>query len=60
METRLYIHFNLIVNNVLTNTQYPICMKKDEFDQFYKVLFKGSRGKCIRTYSQFPPAQFYK
>ncbi|MBM7855469.1 hypothetical protein JOC37_001866 [Desulfohalotomaculum tongense] len=59
LESKYYIHFDMYVNGVLTNPQHPICMNKGEFDRFFKMLFRGSKGNCIRMYSHSPPTQFY-
>ncbi len=59
MESEHYVHFYFYVNNVLTTPNQPISMKKDEFDRFYKVMFRGSKGNCVRVYSTNPPTQFY-
>lgn len=59
LESKYFIHFDMYVNGVLTNPQHPICMKKEEFDRFFKIMFKGSRGNCVKMHSFSPPTQFY-
>jgi hypothetical protein len=58
-KTRFHIFFNLFVNNILTNTDGYICMEKEDFDRFFKDLFRSSRGNCFKAYSINPPAEFY-
>ncbi len=59
LESEHYVHFDFYVNNVLTTPGQPISMKKEEFERFFKILFRGSKGNCVRVYSQNPPTQFY-
>jgi len=48
-ETPTSIYFNFFTNNELINKNDSLCLKREEFDQFFKDLFKGSRGNCIRA-----------
>ncbi|MTI79990.1 MAG: hypothetical protein FH758_03740 [Firmicutes bacterium] len=59
LESKYYVHFHLYVNDVLTTNQQEISMNKSEFERFFKVLFKGSKGNCVKIYSYNPPTQFY-
>ena len=58
-KSRFHIFFNFFVNDSLANTEGYICLETEDFDQFYKDLFKSSRGQCIKAYSTNPPTEFY-
>lgn len=59
-ETPNHIFFNLFVNSSLTNLQGQLCLSRDDFDRFFKDLFKSSKGNCIKSYCCNPTTEFYK
>lgn len=48
METKEYVYLKIFVNDNLINPEGLIRMKPQEYDQFFKDLFRGSRGNCIK------------
>ncbi|MCL6638141.1 MAG: hypothetical protein K6T80_00490 [Firmicutes bacterium] len=58
-ETSEHIFFNFFVNGSLSNLNGFVRLRKNDFDQLFKDLFKASRGNCIKAYCCNPPPEFY-
>ncbi|MGQ9823946.1 MAG: hypothetical protein ACUVSK_02940 [Desulfotomaculales bacterium] len=48
VETKEHAYVRMFVNNVLVNPEGLLRFKHAELDQFFKDLFRGSKGKCIK------------
>lgn len=57
--TRHHVFFNLFVNGNLSNTDGYICLPTGDFDRLFRDLFRSSRGRCVKVFSQNPPTEFY-
>ncbi len=57
--TRYHVFFDFFVNGNQANTDGYICLPREEFNRLFRDLFRSSRGRCIKSYSQNPPTEFY-
>ncbi|MCL2337879.1 MAG: hypothetical protein FWC60_10705 [Firmicutes bacterium] len=57
--TSRHIFFNLYVNGSLASSEGYICLTKEDFERFFRDLFRSSKGRCAKNYSTNPPTEFY-